>query len=233
MKRIIISAVLAIVIIGVGFQSCDLRKTVKIQSELDSISYIIGAFEGYQLRASVKQNPEPPINMEALLNGFEIASKGDSVFLGMGLPEAQTFVNTYFQGYQVQMDEKNKAEVDKFLAENQEKSGVVTTQTGLQYKVITEGTGPKPKGDDLVKVDYHGTLLDGSVFDSTKERGNPEEIVVNEVFPGLTEGLLLMSVGSKYILWIPIELGWYNLNHPLRNKFLIFEIELLEIVKQP
>jgi len=231
MKKLRLLALLALVGVGFTFVSCDSHKPVNLKSDIDSVSYVIGAFQGYQLRMSVKQNPDPPINMDALISGFVNAAKGDSVYLGMELQEAQTYLNSFFQGYQVRVEEKNKAEADKFLAENSGKSGVKTTESGLQYKVITEGTGPKPALGDKVRVHYNGTLLDGTVFDSSIERGQPEEFPVEGVIPGFKEGLQLMSVGSKYMLWVPIELGYYNVNHQLRNKFLIFEVELLDIIK--
>ena len=103
----------------------------------------------------------------------------------------------------------------------------------MQYKVITESTGPKPKEDDTVIIHYIGTLIDGEEFDSSVKRGEPAEFPVKNVIPGLTEGLQLMTVGSKYMFWIPIELGYYNSpGNPYNNKFLIFEVELLEIVSE-
>jgi len=231
MKKFRLLALLALVGVGFTFISCDSRKSVNLKSDLDSVSYVIGSFQGYQIRMNVKQNPDPPINMDALISGFVNAAKGDSVFLGMELQEAQMYINSFFQGYQVRVDEKNKAEADQFLAENSGKSGVKTTASGLQYKVITEGTGPKPALEDKVRVHYNGTLLDGTVFDSTIENGQPAELDVNGVIPGFKEGLQLMPVGSKFMLWVPLELGYYNMNTQLRNKFLIFEVELLEIIK--
>ena len=232
MKKLRFLAVLTIVGVGLAFVSCDSHKSVNLKSDIDSVSYIIGAFQGYQIKEQTKQNPEPPINMDALISGFLTAAKGDSVYLGMELQEAQTFINTFFQGYQTRLNEKNKAEADKFLAENSGKSGVITTENGLQYRVIKEGTGPKPKADDKVKVHYHGTLLNGSVWDSSKERGgDPVEMDLSVLsFPGFQEGVLLMPVGSTYILWIPLELG-LGMANPQLNQLLIMEVELFDIVK--
>ena len=123
----------------------------------------------------------------------------------------------------------------KFLAENAKKPGVQSTESGLQYQVVTQGTGPKPKESDVVKVQYKGTELDGKVFDSSYDRGEPATIPLAQVVPGWREGILLMPVGSKYKLWIPSKLA-YGENPPPGAPFgpnatLAFEVELLEIVK--
>jgi len=132
---------------------------------------------------------------------------------------------------------KNTEAGAKFLAENGKKPGVKTTPSGLQYQVITEGKGAKPKESDVVSVQYKGTELDGKVFDSSYDRGEPAMIPLAQVVPGWREGILLMPVGSKYKLWIPSKLG-YGENPPPGAPFgpnatLAFEVELLDIVKQP
>ena len=232
MKKIIFLGVLAIVMMGVALTSCDSTNTLKLHSDIDSVSYFIGASEGFQMRRTVEQNPDPPINLEALIDGYASVANGDSIFLGMELQEAQMFLNNFFQGYQMRIAETNKAEADKFLAENKGKSGVITTESGLQYQVITEGTGPKPKLEDEVKANYRGTYLDGTEFDSSERHEGPVQFLVSKVIPGWTEALQLMSVGSKYMLWVPVELG-YGMSEPsIRpNSLLIFEVELVEIVK--
>jgi len=232
MKKIRFLTLLVITCAGFTFVSCDSQKSVNLKSDLDSVSYVIGAFQGYQLRMGVQQDPDPAINMDALITGFINSAKGDSVYLGMELQEAQMFLNSYFQEFQNRLNEKNKAEADQFLAENRGKRGVSTTESGLQYSVITEGTGPKPKEDDKVKVDYHGTFLNGTVFDSSRERGEPAEIQLDMLvgFEGFKEGVLMMPVGSKYTLWIPVELGLGG-NNPQLYQLIIMEVELLEIIK--
>ena len=132
---------------------------------------------------------------------------------------------------------KNAEAGPKFLAENAKKPNVKSTPSGLQYEVITEGKGPKPKAEDVVRVQYKGTELDGKVFDSTYDRGEPAMIPLAQVVPGWREGIELMPVGSKYRLWIPSKLG-YGENPPPGAPFgpnatLVFEVELLEIVKAP
>jgi FKBP-type peptidyl-prolyl cis-trans isomerase FklB len=125
------------------------------------------------------------------------------------------------------------AEGEKFMAENKIKDGIVTLPDGLQYKVITEGTGERPTTSDRVKVHYHGTLIDGTVFDSSIERGEPAVFGVAQVIKGWTEALQLMSVGSKWILYIPYDLAYGGRDagkiKPFSN--LIFEVELLDIEK--
>lgn len=132
---------------------------------------------------------------------------------------------------------KNKAEGEAFLAENAGKPGVVVTGSGLQYQVLEEGKGAKPTIDDVVSVQYKGTLLDGETFDSSYDRGMPADMPLNQVVPGWQEGIALMPVGSKYRFWIPSELGYGEVGTPGGpigpNAVLVFEVELLDIVKQP
>ena len=132
---------------------------------------------------------------------------------------------------------KNAETGPKFLAENAKKPDVKTTESGLQYQVITEGKGAKPKESDVVRVHYKGTELDGTVFDNSYDRGEPAMIPLSQVVPGWREGILLMPVGSKYKLWIPAQLG-YGENPPPGAPFgpnatLVFEVELLDIVEPP
>ena len=129
---------------------------------------------------------------------------------------------------------KNKAEGEAFLKANKEKEGVKATDSGLQYKILQEGDGESPKETDTVKVHYHGTLLDGTVFDSSVERGEPAQFPVNRVIAGWTEALQLMKVGDKYRLFIPSSLAYKERGAggdigP--NATLIFDVELLEIVE--
>ncbi|CAA0116769.1 Outer membrane protein MIP [BD1-7 clade bacterium] len=129
--------------------------------------------------------------------------------------------------------DENKTEGDKFLAENAKKDGVKTTDSGLQYKVVTEGKGKKPTADDTVVVHYRGTLLDGDEFDSSYSRNQPATFGVGAVIPGWTEALQLMPVGSKYELFIPADLAYGEGGAGAKigpNETLVFEVELLEIV---
>jgi FKBP-type peptidyl-prolyl cis-trans isomerase FklB len=131
--------------------------------------------------------------------------------------------------------EKNAAEAKKFLAENKAKEGVKTTASGLQYKVLKEGTGPSPKATETVKVNYRGTTLDGTEFDSSFKRGQPASFPVNRVIKGWTEGLQLMKVGSKYQLFVPADLAYGERGAGSDigpNATLIFEVELLGITPE-
>jgi FKBP-type peptidyl-prolyl cis-trans isomerase len=131
--------------------------------------------------------------------------------------------------------EENKGAAKKFLEENKGKEGVKTTATGLQYKIVKEGAGAKPTATDEVKVHYRGKLMDGTEFDSSYKRNEPAQFPVNQVIPGWTEALQLMSVGSSFELYLPPELGYGDRGAPPVIKpgsLLIFEVELLEIVKR-
>ena len=133
-----------------------------------------------------------------------------------------------------EMAAKNIEIEKKFLAENGAKENVKTTASGLQYEVITEGKGAKPGATDMVKVHYTGSLLNGQVFDSSVQRGEPAQFGVHQVIPGWTEALQMMSVGSKYKLYIPARLAYGENGAGDRippNATLIFEVELLDIVK--
>ena len=130
--------------------------------------------------------------------------------------------------------ERNAKEGAAFLAANGKKAGVVSTESGLQYTVLKEGDGPRPKATDRVKVHYKGTLLDGTVFDSSYKRGKPAVFAANRVIPGWTEALQLMKVGSKYKLFIPANIGYGDRGAGAMigpNATLIFEVELLGIEK--
>jgi FKBP-type peptidyl-prolyl cis-trans isomerases 1 len=235
MKKISLLAVVAVVSLGIVFSSCDSKKSmgsVKLNSTLDSVSYLLGANYGQGLRQSLSTFPDPG-NVDAMISGFMNAAKGDSIHLGMDAQTLQMFMDTYFREMSARISEKNLEEGRAFLNENKSKSGVVTTESGLQYKVITEGTGPKPKPEDVVKVHYEGKYIDGTILDSSVQRGEPVEFQVGGVISGWTEALLLMPVGSKYILWIPTELAYGTSRQDVKpNSMLIFEIELLDIVKQ-
>jgi FKBP-type peptidyl-prolyl cis-trans isomerase FklB len=170
---------------------------------------------------------------QGLINGI---SKFED---GMTAQNAQEYFNNTMQALQEARVEKDfKANKDAgiaFLKENGAKEDVMTTASGLQYKVVSAGkkNAPTPAATDRVKVHYHGTLIDGTVFDSSVQRGTPAEFGLNQVIKGWTEGLQLMPVGSKYMLYVPQELGYGAQNQGAIQPFstLIFEVELLEILK--
>lgn len=201
--------------------------------EDDKAAYSIGYFTG---KANSQQLEA--LNVEAYVAGFRDAyAKREPV---MSEEEMRATLDTFRQKLQAEAyakakktAEENKQKSATYLAENAKKPGVVTTASGLQYEVLTQGTGPKPKPTDTVKVHYKGTLIDGTVFDSSIDRGEPATFRLDQVIPGWTEALQLMPVGSKYRLTLPPELAYGEQGAgPIpANAVLIFEVELLEIVK--
>jgi len=184
------------------------------------------------------KNDGVEIDLDYLVKGAEdVFAEHDLLLDEQGMRTAVQDLQTKAQeARQARMEEEaevNSAEGDAFLAENREGEGVVETESGLQYEVLQEGEGPKPGPTDRVTVHYTGTTLDGTVFDSSVERGTPATFSVNQVIPGFSEALQLMSPGAKYKVWIPDDLG-YGLNVRPGSKFgpnelLIFEVELIEI----
>lgn len=172
-----------------------------------------------------------PMIKQGIING--IRGKFDQ----MNGEDAQVYLETTMRlRYEEQMLKQygaNKEAGAKFLAENKAKEGVMTTVSGLQYEVVKEGTGAKPTASDVVKVHYSGKLLDGTEFDSSYERGEPATFGVGQVIPGWTEGLQLMTVGSKYKFYIPQELGYgaHGTSGIPPFSTLVFDVELIEIVK--
>ena len=201
--------------------------TVSMKSPLDSFSYALGlSIANFYKEQGVKN-----INNALVMKALNDSKMGKPL-----LNDAQ--INNCIVGYmQTVSSEKaagNKKEGEAFLAENKRKEGVVTLPSGLQYQVMKEGSGPKPTLNDRVKVHYHGTLLDGFIFDSSVDRGEPIELGVSGVIPGWTEALMLMPVGSKWKLFIPSSLA-YGDNQAGKDikpgSTLVFEVELIEIVK--
>jgi FKBP-type peptidyl-prolyl cis-trans isomerase len=236
MKKISLLAVTAMVITGIAFSSCDSKKSMgsaKLTSDVDSVSFIIGKAQASNMKRQLESWPIKG-NIEAFVAGFiqGIENTDDSLFLGKDGSAADAFINGFFQSMRTRVADDNKAKGEQFLAENKTKSGVITTQSGLQYKVITEGTGPKPAAEDTVVVHYVGKYLDGTEFDSSIARGEPISFALDGVIPGWSEGVQLMPTGSKYILWIPSDLAYGASNPNIQpNSTLEFEVELLEIKK--
>lgn len=204
-----------------------------LKTSADSASYAIGILVGNQNKQQLESTAAAKdFNTDLLVTAFEKTLKGEET--KMTSDEARTFIQGYFQKMSELEGEKNKKEGEEFLAKNKEKEGVKVTDSGLQYEIIKEGTGPKPKATDKVKVDYTGTLLDGTVFDSSVKRGQPATFGVNQVIPGWTEALQMMPVGSKWKIYIPGDLA-YGARGAGKdigpNSTLIFEVELLDIVK--
>jgi len=243
MKKISILVMAVVASTCLFFTSCNQEggsgatKNVSLNTTKDSISYLLGSNVGTQWKFQIKNFPggnDGSIDIDALIEGFAKAIKGDTTLLGMTPEQTGAFVNGYFMEIQQKESEKDKAAGEAFLAQNKTKEGVITTESGLQYKVIKEGTGPKPTSTDRVKVHYTGKFIDGTVFESSVERGEPVVFGVTQVIPGWTEGLMIMPTGSKYTFWIPSDLAYGPQgNQGIKpNSTLEFEVELLEIVKE-
>ena len=200
-----------------------------LRNDLDSVSYAIGVSVGKSLESGGMEE----LNYEALKAGFQAVLEKED--LKIDAMAANNLINEYMRGLHVKMAEKNLEEGRTFLEENKAKEGVETTESGLQYIVLQEGTGAMPTAEDKVKVHYTGTLTDGTVFDSSVERGEPAEFYLNRVIPGWTEALQMMKVGSKWKIFVPSELGYGSNPRPggaiKPNQVLIFEVELLDIVE--
>lgn len=202
---------------------------VSLKTELDSVAYAIGQSVG----GSLKSQELGKINTDILAKGISDALKG--VTGPISGEEANAVIGGYFKKQSDVKSEPNRIAGEKFLAENKKRDGVKVTESGLQYEVIKAGEGPKPLATDHVKVHYHGTLLDGTVFDSSVQRGEPIEFGVNGVIQGWQEALQLMPVGSKWKLFIPAELAYGDRGAGGSigpKSTLVFEVELLDIVKE-
>ncbi len=200
----------------------------------EKASYSIGVSIGQNFK-----NQGADLNLEIVLQGMKDAVEGKKTLMTdqeiretMMSFSAQVRAKT--QEKQKEAGEKNRKEGEAFLAENKKKDGVKTTPSGLQYKVITMGTGPKPATNDTVVTHYRGTLIDGSEFDSSYKRGEPATFPVTGVIKGWTEALQLMPVGSKWQLFIPSELAYGPSGRPSipPSSTLLFDLELISI-KEP
>lgn len=204
-----------------------------LTNAVDSMSYALGVNVGAGFANDLKNIPGGKSNVDLIIKGFSQALKGDSTWITTEL--AQTYFRDYLNKEQQKANEIKKAEGERFLAENKLKESVQTTESGLQYQVLKAGNDTKPSETDKVKVHYTGTTIDGKVFDSSVERGEPVEFGLNQVIPGWSEGVQLMGVGAKYKLFIPYQLGYGEQGIPQAGIApfapLVFEVELLEIVK--
>lgn len=236
MKKLSFFFVAIMLVLSVSFASCSKTSEKKMKTAIDSLSYAYGVGMGFSLAENLKKEIPVDMNIDLFLDVFEAALRGDTGKLAISQEEAYVVFQKCLASVQLEAAEKNKKEVAKFLEKNGKKAGIVTTPTGLQYEMIKEGTGPKPSDTSTVNVHYHGTLLDGSTFDSSIDRGQPVEFVLNQVIPGWQEGIRFMSVGSKYKFWIPSTLAYGDEGVPGvigPGDMLIFEVELLGIGGQP
>ncbi|MDJ0646567.1 MAG: FKBP-type peptidyl-prolyl cis-trans isomerase [Flavobacteriaceae bacterium] len=236
----------AVLIALITLSSCNTNGVTnkELTSEVDSVSYAIGINMATQMRANFTE-----VDEDLFIQGFQNGL--DSSSMKIDAAKANSIIRSYMMKKQVAEREKQqqealkKAEVEfaevkkageDFLAANKTKDGVLTTESGLQYKVLKAGSGAIPVATDKVKVHYHGTLLDGTVFDSSVERGTPYQTNLNAVIKGWIEGVQLMQVGSKYRFFVPQELAYGAFPRPggkIRPfDALIFDLELLEIIEK-
>ena len=228
MKKIVFTLSLLVVLI---FNVAGQKKTNKqsLKNSLDSLSYSFGILIGNNMRIQgVKE-----INESLFLYGFNNGYKGGDSLVSIEF--ANDLVQNYFNKQTADASAENLQKCNEFLEINKEKEGVVTLPSGLQYKIITPGTGEFPQATDKVKVHYTGTFIDGKVFDSSIERNEPVVFGVNQVIPGWSEALQLMQPGARWMLYIPPsiaygEKGAGDVIGP--NQALIFEVEMIEIVKE-
>src|SRR5437773_6012553 len=220
MKRfiVIVSASL------IAFPLFGQEKSPQLKDQKDKVSYSIGMQIGFNLaRQKVDINPD------ILAAGIKDSLAGKPQLTPDQVKDIMAQFEKDMEQKQKQLGEKNKTEGAKFLEENKKKPGVKTTASGLQYKLEKEGTGAQPKATDMVTVNYRGTLIDGTEFDSSFKRGQPATFPVNGVIKGWTEALQLMKVGSKYQLVIPANLAYGEraMGPDIApNSTLIFEVEL-------
>lgn len=228
--RFALSALLSLLILASCNSGAQYSNT-KVKTRDDSASYFLGLNYG----TGIKQAQlDSLFNYNAFMKGIQKAVKDDS--LEISQMEIQEFLNRYFADLQAeQMKRQYKdymEENENFLTDNARKDSVVSLPSGLQYMILREGNGPKPTMNDRIKVHYTGKLIDGTIFDSSYQRNQPAEFILGQVIPGWVEGLQLMSVGSKWRLFIPQNLAYGSRPQGAIKPFstLIFDVELLEVM---
>lgn len=197
-----------------------------MKTKTDSVAYAIGVTIG----SNMKKDGLDSLNLDILAKAIKHSLKGDSLLLNSQV--AQGVIQAYLGEKQKQKADANIAVGKKFLDDNKSKPGVKVLPDGMQYIVMKEGTGPMPTATDTVSCHYHGTLIDGTVFDSSVDRGQPAEFPVGGVIKGWIEALQMMHVGSKWKLFIPADLAYGDraMGPKIQpNSTLIFEVELLSI----
>jgi len=203
------------------------EKSLQLKDQKDKVSYSLGLNIGFNLgRQNISINPD------VLTAGIKDAIAGKPQLTTDQVKETMAAFEKDMTEKQKVAGEKNAAEGTKFLEENKKKEGVKTTASGLQYKSIKEGTGAQPKGNDTVTVNYRGTLINGTEFDSSYKRGQPATFPLNGVIKGWTEGLQLMKAGSKYQLFVPPNLAYGDRAvgpDISANSTLIFDVELIGV----
>lgn len=217
-------------------KAVDGKQIPGLATEKEQASYMIGMMMGKQLEPMKDE-----VDVDTIVKAIKSTLAGEKLLLDD--KQAKEVSDAFGQKMQAKQIAKMMADAktnleaaQAFFAENGKKPGVKTTASGLQYQALTEGTGAKPTATDTVRVHYKGSLLDGKTFDSSYDRGQPVTFPLDQVVPGWKEGIQLMPVGSKYKLWIPGNLGYGEKGTPGGpigpNATLVFEVELLEIIKR-
>lgn len=213
-----------------------LAQNDELETPEDRLSYTIGMDIGQSLAGQ-----DMPLDIDILMQGLRASYLGEETLLTQeeALAEREQFIQQRQQQLAEERNEEariNAEEGEAFLAANADKEGVMVTDSGLQYRVMNEGEGASPDADDRVTVHYRGKLINGVEFDSSYARGEPASFGLNQVIPGWTEGLQLMSEGAKYEFFVPSDLAYGEQGRPGPigpNSTLIFEVELLEVVPSP
>jgi FKBP-type peptidyl-prolyl cis-trans isomerase len=228
--RILALTALSAMMLGCGQQAG--TGNTKLASQEDSVSYILG----YKMGENLKQQAVP-VKPDIIYGGMQAGFTGSPALMHDSVMQSVMMAfQVRMMGMQHLKDSAaaidNQKAGETFMASNKTLEGVKTTASGLQYKVLQEGSGPKPSATSTVTVHYKGTLLDGKQFDSSYDRGQPATFQLNQVIPGWTEGVQLMTPGSKYQFWIPGNLGYGPQGSPPTigpNATLVFEVELLSV----
>ena len=227
MKKTLIAACMASVIMTGSVMAAESTDTKQMTDD-ERLSYSLGMLIGDRILKEYNED----INYYIMLEGIRAQHKGEPTVLSMD--EAHAAMQASEDRAVAAAAEGAIIAGKAYLEENKARDGVTVTESGLQYEVMTAAEGDKPKATDIVKVHYKGTLLDGTTFDSSYERGEPAQFGLNQVIPGWTEGVQLMNVGSKYRFVIPSELAYGSRGAGASigpSETLIFEVELMEIVK--
>ena len=227
MKKTLIAACMASVIMTGSVMAAESTDTKQMTDD-ERLSYSLGMLIGDRILKEYNED----INYYIMLEGIRAQHKGEPTVLSMD--EAHAAMQASEDRAVAAAAEGAIIAGKAYLEENKARDGVAVTESGLQYEVMTAAEGDKPKATDIVKVHYKGTLLDGTTFDSSYERGEPAQFGLNQVIPGWTEGVQLMNVGSKYRFVIPSELAYGSRGAGASigpSETLVFEVELIEIVK--
>jgi FKBP-type peptidyl-prolyl cis-trans isomerase FklB len=206
--------------------------STKLEFQIDSVSYCMGI----DLTNMMMQSGVQEINLAAFIDGMVKTLNKDTSNLKIKIAYTRPIIMDYIKKVQDVKNDKNKKEGEDFLAKNKKNPGVKVTESGVQYIILKKGNGPIPSDTSIVKVHYHGTLINGTVFDSSIDRGEPVEFPVNRVIKGWQDILTKMPVGSKWKVFIPQELAYGASVRPGGKiepyMALIFEIELIDIIKK-